>query len=79
MVCRLHKNLYGLKQVPRAWYERLHNYLVKIGFERTDDKSNMYLKIEGGKGTLITKFCVDDIIFVGQDILCKAFTNEMKK
>ena len=37
MVCRLHKALYGLKQAPREWYERLHNYLVKIGFERTHD------------------------------------------
>ena len=32
MVSKLHKALYGLKQAPRAWYERLHKYLVKIGF-----------------------------------------------
>ena len=44
MVCRLHKALYGLKQTPRAWYERLHTYLVKIGFERTGDNKNLYLK-----------------------------------
>ena len=44
MVCRLHKALYDLKQAPRAWYERLHNYLLKIGFERTNDKKILYLK-----------------------------------
>ena len=44
MVCRLHKALYGLKQAPKAWYERLHKYLVKIGFERTNDKNNLYIK-----------------------------------
>ena len=44
MVCKLHKALYGLKQAPRAWYERLHKYLVKIGFERTDDNNNLYIK-----------------------------------
>ena len=52
MVCRLHKALYGLKQAPRAWYERLHNYIVKIGFERTDDNNNLYIKKEKGKGIL---------------------------
>ena len=43
-VWKLHKSLYGLKQAPREWYERLHNYLVNIGFEKTDDNNNLYLK-----------------------------------
>ena len=37
MVCKLHKDLYGLKQALRACYERLHTYLVKIGFEMTNE------------------------------------------
>lgn len=36
IVCKLHKALYGLKKARRASYERLHNYLVKIGFQRTN-------------------------------------------
>ena len=42
MVCKLHKALYGLQKVPKAWYERLHKYLMKIGFERNDDNKNLY-------------------------------------
>ena len=65
MVCRLDKALYGLKQAPRAWYERLHTYLVEIGFERTNDNNNLYIKIDKDKGILLSKIFVDDIIFGG--------------
>ena len=75
MVCRLHKALYGLKQAPRACYERLHKYLVKIGFESTDDKKNLYIKTKKGKDILLFEIFVDDIIFGGQDALCKDFAN----
>ena len=74
MVCKLHIALYGLKQAPRALYERLHTYLVKIGFERTDDNNNLYMKIDKEKGILISEIFYD-IIFGGQDALCKDFAN----
>ena len=47
--------------------------------ERTDDNNNLYMKIEKGKCILLSKIFVDDIIFEGQDALCKAFTNKMKQ
>ena len=64
--------------MPRAWYERFHMYLVKIGFERADDNNNLYIKIEKGKSILLYKIFVDDIIFGGQDALCRDFLNQMK-
>ena len=73
MVCKLRKALYVLKQAPRAWYERLHKYLVKIGFE-TKDENNMYIKLEEGKDILISEIFVDDIIFGGKDALRKDFS-----
>ena len=75
MVCRLHKALDGLKQTPRAGYKRLHTYLVKNGFEKTNDNNNIYMKIEKGKGFFLSEIFVDDIIFGGQDALCKDFAN----
>ena len=75
MVCKLHKALYGLKQVPRASYERLHKYIVKIGFERTDDNNNLYIKLKKGKDILISEIFVGDIIFGGKDALCKDFAD----
>ena len=67
-----------MKQAPRAWYERLHKYLVKIGFERTNDNNNMYIKSEKGKDILILEIFVDDIIFGGKEVLSKDFANKMK-
>ena len=77
MACRLHKALYGLKQGPRAWHERLHNYLTKIGFEKTNENNNLYLKIEKGKGILLAKIFMDDIFFGGPTILCKKILQEI--
>ncbi|WVZ75444.1 hypothetical protein U9M48_023494, partial [Paspalum notatum var. saurae] len=39
MVCRLNKSLYGLKQVPRAWYSRFATFLVTLGFTETNLQS----------------------------------------
>ena len=79
MVCRLHKALYGLKQAPRAWYERLHTYLLSIGFVRTSENNNLYMKGDTDDTIIIAKIFVDDIIFGGQDHICKAFADEMQK
>ena len=78
MVNKLHKALYSLKQAPRAWYERLHKYLVKIGFERIDENKNLYIRSKEGKNILISEIFVDDIIFRGKDALCKYFFDQMK-
>ena len=74
----MHKALYGLKKAPRAWYERLHKYLMQIGFERTDNNSNMYIKSEEGKDILILEIFVDDITSGGKEVLSKDFAKKMK-
>ena len=33
-VYKLQKALHGLKQAPRAWYERLSKFLMKKGFSK---------------------------------------------
>lgn len=75
MVCRLHKALYGLKHAPRAWYEWLHSHLVKIGFQRTSEDNNIYLKSKGDQ-ILICELFVDDIIFRGDDEMSHAFADK---
>ena len=69
MVCKLHKALYGLKQAPIAWYERLNNYLIKIGFQRTNDNNILYIKERKNEKIVLEKIFVDDTMFIGNDDL----------
>ena len=34
-VCRLEKSMYGLKQSPRAWFDRFSQAMVKYGFRQS--------------------------------------------
>ena len=79
MVCKLHKALYGLKQAHKAWYERFHNYLIQIGFQRTNDNSSLYIKEGSEKKIVLVEIFVDDTLFIENEDLCKTFLEEMSK
>eukprot|EP00253_Pinus_taeda_P014573 PITA_14573 len=82
-VRRLKKALYGLKQAARAWYERIDNYLMKLGFTRSEADPNLYFKVEDDKPLILVLY-VDDLFLTGADPLihkCKrelAFEFKMK-
>lgn len=60
-VCKLHKAIYGLKQVPRAWYNELRLFLLHSGF--TNSLADASLFIYNKHGILLYMLVyVDDII-----------------
>nr|GEZ28512.1 putative ribonuclease H-like domain-containing protein [Tanacetum cinerariifolium] len=72
------KELYGLHQAPRAWYETLTNYLLENGFQRGKIDQTLFIKKQKGDILLIQVY-VDDIIFGSTNKeLCKAFEKLMK-
>ena len=57
--------LYGLQQLPRAWFERLTQVVKKLGFLQSQTDHTMFVKHspEGKRAIMIVY--VDDIILTG--------------
>ena len=81
-VCKLKRSIYGLKQSPRCWNQRIHAYLTKNGFTRSLNDYATYLKGQG-KNMVILGIYVDDIIIVSKlestvKIIKEKLSNEYK-
>ena len=61
-VYKLKKTLYGLKQPPRAWYERLRDFLLSKEFIMGKVDTTLFVK-KIGKDLFVLQIYVDDIIF----------------
>src|ERR1044072_4091935 len=61
---KLRKALYGLNQAPRAWYERLTEFLINHGYNKGGIDKTLFFKHHQGK-IMITQIYVDDIFFGG--------------
>jgi len=59
--CKLQKALYGLKQAPRAWYSRLCNTLIQLGFTISRLDSSLFI-LQMDSYTLLVLIYVDDIL-----------------
>ena len=67
-VCRLRKSLYGLKQSPRAWFERFTQAMLKYGFKQSQGDHTLFIRHSSqGKVTVLIVY-VDDIVLTGDDV-----------
>ncbi|KAJ4791374.1 reverse transcriptase [Rhynchospora pubera] len=48
-VCKLKKELHGLKQAPRAWYGKITEFLVQSSYTVTVSDSSLFTKEVKGK------------------------------
>jgi len=77
-VFKLDKDLYDLKQVPRAWYERLLTFLISNSFVKSKIDTTLFTKLVDSN-ILIVQIYVDNIIFGStNEKLCKDFESYMK-
>ena len=66
-VCRLGKSLYGLKQSPRAWFEKFTCSVKKQGYTQAQTDHNMFIKHSEKGGVTVLIVYVDDIILTCDD------------
>jgi hypothetical protein len=62
----LKKTLYGLKQTPRAWSNKIGQYLVTSGFQTSNANFSLYVK-KTDHGIIIIVIYVDDLIITGDN------------
>jgi hypothetical protein len=66
LVCKLQKSLYGLKQSPRAWNQKLNAFLKSIEFMKSEADLSVYVAQVGDVKFFIVVY-VDDLILVCND------------
>ncbi|GKC56600.1 putative RNA-directed DNA polymerase [Tanacetum coccineum] len=71
-VCKLKKSLYGLKQLPRAWFGRFTLAMKKYGYKQSNSDHTIFLSHRGDRVTCL-------IIYVNDMIITENDESEIKK
>jgi hypothetical protein len=63
-VCLLDKSLYGLRQAPRAWFDRFATFAISLGFTPTRSDSLLFV-LRRGQDVAYLLLYVDDMVLTG--------------
>ena len=67
-VYKLKKSLYGLKQSPRAWFDRLTKVLKNQGYQQRQSDHTMFFKQAGNGIKTVLIVYAEDIILIGDNV-----------
>lgn len=67
MVCKLHKSIYGLKQSPRALFEKFSSIVLSFEFVSCISNYSVFVK-KSIRGCIILAVYVDDIVISASDV-----------
>jgi hypothetical protein len=84
--CRIRKSLYGEKQAPKIWNDRINEIFVDLmGFVRCPVEPCLYKKEVGVRGEpgyrflFITIHVDDGLMIASDDLICEVFYEEFEK
>lgn len=62
-VLKLKRAIYGLKQSSRAWYQRVNDYLIHLGYKKSDYEPCLFTKFKDNVKIIIALFVDDFFVF----------------
>ncbi|CAI7869493.1 unnamed protein product [Closterium sp. NIES-53] len=62
-VCKLKKSIYGLKQAPHCWFQKLAAVLEEMGFRTSSCDESLFLNGKGEKLVLFLVYLDDILLF----------------
>lgn len=77
--CRLKKSLYGLKQAPRCWNEKFSNYIIELGFKRSEADPCLFVRQRGRKKMFFVLYVDDGLIAGDEEQEIYEFINDLNK
>lgn len=69
LVCKLHKVLYGLRQAPKTWHDKIDSFLCNQGFTKGEEDYNLCM-INHQEKILLLVLYIDDLLFTRNCIEC---------
>ena len=63
LVCKLERPIYGLKKLPRMWYQKFDTCILSLGFVRKKVDHYIYSKEEVRHFTYVALY-VDDVLLI---------------
>ena len=77
-VCFLRKSLYGLKQVPRAWYQRFAEFVTTIGFRNSLSDTSLFVYCHGSDVAYLLLYVDDIILTASSDLSLSVYHVQIK-
>ncbi|KAG8499624.1 hypothetical protein CXB51_006221 [Gossypium anomalum] len=68
LVCHPTKVLYGLRQAPRAWFDKLKQFLISTSFTLSKSDASLFVR-SASDYTLYVLVYVDDIVITGSYLM----------
>ena len=77
-VCKIKRELYGLKKAPHAWYTRIDRYFTRSGFKKSEADVKLYHIVVDGKLLIIVLY-VDDLILKNDEHLITSYKEDLPR